>query len=60
MHGHFPWSMFGLHLVKGPKALSIYIFKELDHVIVTMNFDHETRPVDMGKLHGHISKGYIF
>jgi hypothetical protein len=20
MHGHFSWSVFGLHLVKGPKA----------------------------------------
>jgi hypothetical protein len=24
-----------------------------------MNFDHENRPFDMGKVHGHISKVYI-
>ena len=30
VHGHFSWSTFGLHLVKGPKALKV-CFLELDY-----------------------------
>jgi hypothetical protein len=31
MHGHSSWSTFGLNLVRGPKALWIYLKKKLDH-----------------------------
>ena len=36
VHGHYSWSTFGLHLVKGLKALLIDILKKSDHGSWTM------------------------
>jgi hypothetical protein len=52
VYGHFSWSMFNLHLVRGPKALKNAIFKKADHIIVIMKCDHGTMPSNMGQLHG--------
>ena len=50
VHGHFSWSTFGLHLVKGPKALRMHL-KKLNHGSVTMKCDHGKIPSNMGQLH---------
>ena len=44
VHGHSFWSMFGLHLVRGPKPLKIaffiYFFQKSDHGSVTIKKCH--------------------
>jgi hypothetical protein len=39
VHGHFSWSMFILHLVRGPKALKLH-FQDIG----PWKCDHEVRP----------------
>ena len=43
VHGHSSWSSFGLHLMRGPKALYIEILR---------NWTKDKRPSSMAQLHG--------
>ena len=47
VHGQFSWSMFSLHLARGPKALRMHFLKKLDHESITMKCDHGEMPSDM-------------
>ena len=47
VHGHFSWSKFGLHLVKGPKVLKMH-FLEFGQ----WKCDRRKMPFDMGELRG--------
>jgi hypothetical protein len=37
VHGHFSWSILGLHLVRGPKAFNMQFYLEIGPLSVTMN-----------------------